>query len=413
MGAAGQRRDLIEECAAIGDDARAARGVIALRAGVDGQDGVGAVQRVVEADPAGIGGIERIACIADRHHQLRAGHRGDLRIDVGGVDRDALGFVDQIADFAQEPRVRGDVEGLDPVLAPPGIDAGLQFVATRQQRAMARREFLGDGLEAAPELMRRDSRAGQRFLLDEGMQGGGDFQPAHGNGFTHSAFTPKVIDLPHSIQSGLAGANMATVRDVTFELLRDLGMRRIFGNPGSTELTMFKGFPADFSYVLGLQESVVVGMADGYAQATRNAALVNLHSAVHFLSLLMEERGAGSLAEVAEHVHAKLVRRHPHIFGTVEVDSAGDVLRNWDAIKKTEEGREPGIFGEVPESLPGPLYARKVQRRAASTGFDFEHVPYDAVRGELDELEAAPAIARSAFTRPATCCSPRSTWRAS
>ena len=58
---------------------------------------------------------------------------------------------------------------------------------------------------------------------------------------------------------------MATVREVTFDLLRELGMRRIFGNPGSTELTMFKGFPDDFSYVLGLQESVVVGMADGYA----------------------------------------------------------------------------------------------------------------------------------------------------
>jgi MazG family protein len=111
---------------------------------------------------------------------------------------------------------------------------------------------------------------------------------------------------------------------------------------------------------------------------------------VHFLSLLMEERGAGSLGQVAEHVYAKLVRRHPHIFGSVEVDSAGEVLRNWDAIKKTEEGREPGIFGEVPENLPGPLYARKVQRRAASTGFDFDHVPYDAIRGELDELEAAP-----------------------
>ena len=55
----------------------------------------------------------------------------------------------------------------------------------------------------------------------------------------------------------------------------------------------------------------------------------------------------------------------------------------------TEAGREPGIFGEVPENLPGPLYARKVQRRAASTGFDFDHVPYEAVRGELDELEAA------------------------
>src|SRR5262247_455263 len=73
---------------------------------------------------------------------------------------------------------------------------------------------------------------------------------------------------------------MATVREVTFGLLRELGMRRIFGNPGSTELTLFKDFPADFSYVLGLQESVVVGMADGYAQATRNAALLNLHSAV-------------------------------------------------------------------------------------------------------------------------------------
>jgi MazG family protein len=110
---------------------------------------------------------------------------------------------------------------------------------------------------------------------------------------------------------------------------------------------------------------------------------------VHFLSLLLEERGAGSLGEVAEHVHAKLVRRHPHIFGEVEVDSAGEVLRNWDAIKKTEPGREPGIFGEVPENLPGPLYARKVQRRAASSGFDFEHVPFDAVAGELAELEAA------------------------
>jgi benzoylformate decarboxylase len=70
------------------------------------------------------------------------------------------------------------------------------------------------------------------------------------------------------------------VRESTFELLRAFGMTTVFGNPGSTELPLFVGFPDDFRYVLGLQESVVVGMADGFAQATRNAAFVNLHSAV-------------------------------------------------------------------------------------------------------------------------------------
>jgi MazG family protein len=110
---------------------------------------------------------------------------------------------------------------------------------------------------------------------------------------------------------------------------------------------------------------------------------------VHFLALLLSERGAGSLAAVADHVHAKLVRRHPHVFGEVEAESAGEVLRNWDAIKATEAGREPGLFGEVPENLPAPLYARKVQRRAATAGFDWEHVPYEAVEEELGELREA------------------------
>ncbi|MCW2994482.1 MAG: mazG [Conexibacter sp.] len=110
---------------------------------------------------------------------------------------------------------------------------------------------------------------------------------------------------------------------------------------------------------------------------------------VHFLSLLLEDRGAGSLARVAEHVRQKLIRRHPHVFGEVEVASAGEVLANWDQIKSTEDGREPGIFGEVPENLPSLLYARKVQRRTASTGFDMDAPPYDAVHGMLEELEEA------------------------
>ena len=70
-----------------------------------------------------------------------------------------------------------------------------------------------------------------------------------------------------------------SVRDAVLDLLRAFGMTTMFGNPGSTELGLFRDFPADFRYVLGLQESVVVGMADGHAQATHNASFVNLHSA--------------------------------------------------------------------------------------------------------------------------------------
>jgi benzoylformate decarboxylase len=70
-----------------------------------------------------------------------------------------------------------------------------------------------------------------------------------------------------------------TVREAVLNLLRAFHMTTIFGNPGSTELPLFLDFPSDFRYILGLQESVVVGMADGYAQASHNAAFVNLHSA--------------------------------------------------------------------------------------------------------------------------------------
>lgn len=75
-------------------------------------------------------------------------------------------------------------------------------------------------------------------------------------------------------------ASLVPVRRAVTDLLREFGMTTLFGNPGSTELGFFLDFPRDFRYILGLQESVVVGMADGYAQATHNAAFINLHSAV-------------------------------------------------------------------------------------------------------------------------------------
>jgi benzoylformate decarboxylase len=72
---------------------------------------------------------------------------------------------------------------------------------------------------------------------------------------------------------------VTTVREAAFELLRERAMTTVFGNPGSTELPMLTEFPADFRYVLGLQEATVVGLADGYAQASGHPTLVNLHTA--------------------------------------------------------------------------------------------------------------------------------------
>ena len=98
---------------------------------------------------------------------------------------------------------------------------------------------------------------------------------------------------------------------------------------------------------------------------------------VHFLSLLLEERGAGDLAQVARHCHDKLVRRHPHVFSPEEMEAAGlgdpqtsgDVLRNWDAIKAVEPGREAGIFGEVPENLPRRFLDHPAADLADQAGF--------------------------------------------
>src|ERR1700739_3275613 len=69
-----------------------------------------------------------------------------------------------------------------------------------------------------------------------------------------------------------------TVWDVTYDLLRKLGLTTIFGNPGSTEQPFLKNLPKDFEYVLGLQEATAVAMADGFAQATGKPALLNLHT---------------------------------------------------------------------------------------------------------------------------------------
>jgi MazG family protein len=110
---------------------------------------------------------------------------------------------------------------------------------------------------------------------------------------------------------------------------------------------------------------------------------------VYFLALLLEERDAGDLEEVARGVHAKLVRRHPHVFGDAEARTAGRVRERWEQIKTEHEGRE-GVFHHVPEALPALLHARKVQRRAAAVGFEYPDVEsrFAHLHAELDELRA-------------------------
>ena len=111
-----------------------------------------------------------------------------------------------------------------------------------------------------------------------------------------------------------------------------------------------------------------------------------------FLALLLEERGAGDLAAVARSIHEKLVRRHPHVFGDATAETPGAVKQRWEELKTEQEGRE-GIFHHVPETLPSLLYAQKVQRRAATIGFEYPDLTgaLGDFDDEVEELRAEPS----------------------
>ncbi len=181
---------------------------------------------------------------------------------------------------------------------------------------------------------------------------------------------------------------MPTVRDATFDLLRALGMTTVFGNPGSTELPFLKDFPGDFSYILGLQESIVLGMADGYAQARRRAALVNLHTSAGLGNAM------GGIV-TAHHNRAPLVitagqqdRRHlalepllagrlvelarPYVKWSHEPARAGDVPAALARAYYTAMQEPWGpVFVSIPmddweaEAAPYPVAAREVAPRVA------------------------------------------------
>ena len=100
-----------------------------------------------------------------------------------------------------------------------------------------------------------------------------------------------------------------------------------------------------------------------------------------FLALLLQENGRGDLEQAIRGVTAKLIRRHPHLFGGPEALTPGRVRERWEEIKREDEGRQ-GVFHDVPEGLPALLYARKVQLRAKSVGFE-----YPDLAGALADFE--------------------------
>src|SRR5438876_4385750 len=105
------------------------------------------------------------------------------------------------------------------------------------------------------------------------------------------------------------------------------------------------------------------------------------------------EAGDFTVGDVADAVREKLVRRHPHVFGQTVVSGSDEVVRNWEALKAVDYGRESALAG-VQRSLPALQWAWSLQRRAANVGFDWPSVDgaLDKVREELEELREAPTV---------------------
>ena len=113
---------------------------------------------------------------------------------------------------------------------------------------------------------------------------------------------------------------------------------------------------------------------------------------VVFHAQLARERGEWDFDSVAAGIAGKLVRRHPHVFGSESAATSSDVLKRWEEIKREEKGGDPAsVLDGISDGLPGLLRAEKIQKRAAKVGFDWSEIPPVAakVREELAEVEAA------------------------
>uniref|UniRef100_UPI00334155C6 benzoylformate decarboxylase n=1 Tax=Castellaniella defragrans TaxID=75697 RepID=UPI00334155C6 len=211
-------------------------------------------------------------------------------------------------------------------------------------------------------------------------------------------------------------AGQVSVRKAVTDLLREFGMTTLFGNPGSTELGLFLDFPEDFRYVLGLQESVVVGMADGYAQATRNAAFVNLHSAVgvgHAMGAIFTAyRNQTPLVITAGQQSRAILPFDPFLFSSqatelpkpyvkwsVEPARAEDVPQ---AIARAYYMAMQPPCGPVLVSVPADDWARRcepVRPRRVSRAIRPDPVLLDAIGRQLDAARCPAFVLGAAVDR--------------
>jgi benzoylformate decarboxylase len=204
---------------------------------------------------------------------------------------------------------------------------------------------------------------------------------------------------------------MGTVREVTLDLLRELGVTTIFGNPGSTELPFLKDFPDDFTYVLGLQEASVLGMAEGFAQGTGSAALVNVHTApglgnamgalvnaYHNKTPLLVTAGQQDRRHVSLEplLTGKLVElAKPYVKRSHEPLRAEDVPR--EILRAYHTAMQPPrgpVFLSIPmddwEAETQPLYARPVSYRTVADPETLEGVA-EVLRGARNPAIVAGA----------------------
>src|SRR5918994_7699421 len=183
---------------------------------------------------------------------------------------------------------------------------------------------------------------------------------------------------------------MPTAREAVFELLRARGMTTIFGNPGSTELPMLSEFPSDFTYVLGLQEAVAVGMADGYAQASGRTTHVNLHTAPGV------GNGMGAIFNAQANHSPLLVTAGQQVRAQITMQAN---LTNRDATRVVHPfvkwSFEPPRAEDVPLALAHGIQIASLPPRGPA----FVSLPMDDWTAEVDEAEARRAIERSVTGR--------------